>query len=98
MPYPEQIDNLLNWPLGTAARLARRGKLPHYRLPDGSIRFDRDEIAALIVHVAADAVTEREQDADAPTCADVSKPEVQEAPPGFEPGMADLQSAALPLG
>src|SRR5215470_952989 len=22
----------------------------------------------------------------------------QEAPPGFEPGMADLQSAALPLG
>src|SRR5205823_6246795 len=24
--------------------------------------------------------------------------ERQEAPPGFEPGMADLQSAALPLG
>jgi len=24
--------------------------------------------------------------------------EIEEAPPGFEPGMADLQSAALPLG
>lgn len=24
--------------------------------------------------------------------------ERKEAPPGFEPGMADLQSAALPLG
>jgi hypothetical protein len=26
-----------------------------------------------------------------------AKPD-QEAPPGFEPGMADLQSTALPLG
>ena len=25
-------------------------------------------------------------------------PETQEAPPGFEPGMEDLQSSALPLG
>ena len=24
--------------------------------------------------------------------------EIKEAPPGFEPGVADLQSAALPLG
>jgi hypothetical protein len=52
-PYPEQIDRLLNWPLGTAARLARRGKLPHFRLPDGSFRFDRAEVESLIVHVDA---------------------------------------------
>lgn len=51
--WPEQIDRLLNWPLGTAARLARQRKLPHYRLPDGSIRFNRDEIEALVVHVRA---------------------------------------------
>ncbi len=49
--YPEQIDRLLNWPLGTASRLARRGKLPHFRLPDGSIRFDRVEVEAMVVHV-----------------------------------------------
>ena len=52
--YPEQIDGILNWPLGTSARLARRGKLPHYRLPDGSLRFDRAEIEQLIVYVRAD--------------------------------------------
>ena len=27
-----------------------------------------------------------------------AKPNEKEAPPGFEPGMADLQSTALPLG
>ena len=49
--YPEQIDRILNWPLGTATRLARRGKLPHFRLPDGSFRFDQAEVEALVVHV-----------------------------------------------
>jgi hypothetical protein len=61
--YPEQIDRLLNWPLGTAARLARRGKLPHYRLPDGSFRFDRAEIEALVVHV----VTKKSAESEAAT-------------------------------
>jgi hypothetical protein len=50
---PEQIDQRLNWPLGTSARLARRGKLPHYLLPDGSIRFDWKEVVALVRHVPA---------------------------------------------
>jgi hypothetical protein len=49
--YPEEIDHFLNWPLGTAARLARRHKLPHYRLPDDSIRFHKDEVEALVRHV-----------------------------------------------
>lgn len=49
--YPEDIDRLLTWALGTASRLARRRKLPHYRLPDGAIRFSKDEIQALVHHV-----------------------------------------------
>jgi hypothetical protein len=50
--YPEQIDQRLNWPSGTAARMARRGLLPHYRLPDGAIRFRLDEIAPLVRRVS----------------------------------------------
>jgi hypothetical protein len=49
--YPDDVDNHLNWPTGTAAKLARRGKLPHYRLPDGSIRFKIEEIHALVERV-----------------------------------------------
>ncbi len=48
LELPEEIDGLLNWRLGRAERLARRNKLPHYLLPDGSIRFRREEILALI--------------------------------------------------
>jgi hypothetical protein len=50
--YPEQIDKRLNWPLGTAARLARKERLPHYRLPDGAIRFNLEEVVALVRHIA----------------------------------------------
>jgi hypothetical protein len=46
--YPEEIDHYLSWPLGTAARLARRRQLPHYLLPDGSIRLRKDEVEALV--------------------------------------------------
>jgi hypothetical protein len=49
--YPEQIDRLLNWPFGTAARLARRNRLPHYLLPDGSIRLRWEEIEPLVQRV-----------------------------------------------
>lgn len=49
--YPEQIDRGLNWPLGTAARLARRRRLPHYLLPDGSIRLRWKEIEPLVLRV-----------------------------------------------
>jgi hypothetical protein len=49
--YPEQIDDLFGWSLGTAARMARRKKLPHYLLPDGGVRFRREEVEALIRHV-----------------------------------------------
>jgi hypothetical protein len=49
--YPEDIDRRLCWPVGTAARLARKRALPHYRLPDGSIRFQWNEIERLVKHV-----------------------------------------------
>lgn len=49
-----QIDKLLGWPLGKAEKLARRRRLPHVRLPDGSIRFRWAEIEALLTHVPAD--------------------------------------------
>lgn len=49
--FPEDIDARLNWPLGRSARLARRGHLPHYLLPDGSIRFRWVEIAPLVRYV-----------------------------------------------
>lgn len=51
--YPEDIDNRLNWPIGRASRLAKRGKLPHVVLPDGSIRFEWEAIEPLIVRVPA---------------------------------------------
>jgi hypothetical protein len=46
--YPEDVDRRLNWPLGRAERLARRRRLPHVLLPDGSIRFQWDRIEPLI--------------------------------------------------
>ena len=46
--YGEEIDKRLTWPLGRAERLARRQKLPHVVLPDGSIRFVWDQIEPLI--------------------------------------------------
>ena len=42
--YPEDIDRRLNWPLGRAQRLAKRQKLPHVILPDGSIRFEWEQV------------------------------------------------------
>ena len=49
--FPEDIDARLNWPPGRTSRLARRGRLPHYLLPDGSIRLCWGEIAPLVRHV-----------------------------------------------
>ena len=42
---PTDLDRLLSYPRGRAKRLARKGAIPHVRLPDGEIRFDRQEIA-----------------------------------------------------
>ncbi len=55
--FPEDIDSRLNWPPGRALRLARRGRLPHYILPDGTIRLRWDEVAPLVLHVTATPAT-----------------------------------------
>jgi hypothetical protein len=39
------LDRALAYPHGRSVRLARRGLIPHVRLPDGEIRFDREVIA-----------------------------------------------------
>ncbi len=49
----EEIDQRLNWPLGKAERLAKRQILPHFLLPDGSIRFRWEEVEAILVHVVS---------------------------------------------
>jgi hypothetical protein len=49
--YPEEIDERLSWPLGKAEKLARQRRLPYILLPDGSLRFDWEEIEPLIVRV-----------------------------------------------
>lgn len=51
------IDKRFDWPLGRAERLARRKRLPHVVLPDGTIRFDLAEVEALLrrVRITSDA-------------------------------------------
>lgn len=39
---------ILDAPHSYIVRMARRKVVPHYRLPDGEIRFDRDELYAWI--------------------------------------------------
>jgi hypothetical protein len=56
--YGEEIDRRLNWPLGRAEKLARRGKLPHVVLPDQAIRFEWSAIEKLLRHVQEPACAE----------------------------------------
>lgn len=49
----DNIDKRLNWPLGKADWLARKGKLPHIILPDSAIRFRWEDISALLQSVPA---------------------------------------------
>jgi hypothetical protein len=43
----------MGWAPGKAERLARQRRLPYVLMPDGSIRFDWNELESLIVRVAA---------------------------------------------
>jgi hypothetical protein len=43
------VDRCLALRPGTAERLARRGRLPHVVLPNGSIRFEWDEVEQLLL-------------------------------------------------
>lgn len=51
----QDIDDRLKWPAGKADRLAKQRRLPHYRLPDGAIRFSWQQIEPLITEVATTA-------------------------------------------
>ena len=53
--HPDEVDFRLNWPPGRTTRLARLGRIPHYRLPDGSIRVRWAEINSLIKSIPADS-------------------------------------------
>lgn len=48
---PEDVDRRLGWRPGKAERLARQRRLPHYVMPDGSIRLIWAEIESRIVRV-----------------------------------------------
>lgn len=43
-----EIDRAFLWPAGRSEKLARRDRLPHYRLPDNSIRFRLSEVLPLV--------------------------------------------------
>jgi hypothetical protein len=49
--WPEDVDQLLAWPHGRAARLARAKRLPHVVLPDGAIRFEQCRVAEMLSRV-----------------------------------------------
>ena len=57
--YPEEIDQRLNWPLGRAERLAKQRRLPYVLLPDGSLRFDWEEIEPLVLRVPGSAALQQ---------------------------------------
>jgi hypothetical protein len=54
-----EVDRRLKWSIGHADRLARRGRLPHVRLPDDSLRFEWSVIERLLVRVGDVAVEPR---------------------------------------
>lgn len=45
---PPVVDSLFRFPNGRSARLARQGKLRHVVLPDGSLRFRRADVEAIL--------------------------------------------------
>jgi len=45
---PREVDRLLRYPRGRAARLAKAGQIPFIELPDGEIRFDEEVVKRLM--------------------------------------------------
>ena len=43
---PEEVDELWKLPRGKAQRLARKHAIPAHVFPDGTIRFDTEELQA----------------------------------------------------
>ena len=57
---PSQLDEWLRYPHGRAARLARAGKIPHIKLPDGQIRFDAAAIETWLRECVGELATSEE--------------------------------------
>lgn len=49
-----EVEQLLRYPRGRAAKLAKAGKLPAIFLPDGEIRFCQRDITALMTREHAE--------------------------------------------
>jgi hypothetical protein len=64
------VDLIFRWPRGRAERMARRGRLTHFLLPDGSIRFDQEEIKGLVQRVESGVDGQKSIQADAGEAAD----------------------------
>jgi len=45
---PREVDLLFRYPAGRTLRLAKAGKIPFVRLPDGELRFDEQEIQRIL--------------------------------------------------
>ena len=45
---PREVDLLLRYPAGRAARLAKKGLLPHVCLPDGELRFRESDLMQIL--------------------------------------------------
>jgi len=45
---PGEVDLLMRYPRGRCARLAREGRLPHIKLPDGEIRFLESDVQKIL--------------------------------------------------
>lgn len=50
---PRELDLILRYPKGRCLKLAKAGKLPHIKLPDGEIRFDLNQIDQIIAPAQA---------------------------------------------
>ena len=45
---PREVDLLLRYPAGRTLRLAKAGRIPCIRLPDGEIRIDMADLETLL--------------------------------------------------
>jgi predicted site-specific integrase-resolvase len=53
---PCEVDLLLRYPTGRSLRLARAGRIAHFVLPDGEIRFEEAEIKRILKPQAINAI------------------------------------------
>jgi predicted site-specific integrase-resolvase len=45
---PKEVDLMFRYPSGRTKRLAKAGKIPFIKLPDGEMRFDEQQIKQIL--------------------------------------------------